>query len=167
MIKGIALLTLFYLSLAMPLKAQKISIDSIIGNWTLKSLSLDSKMIFDSENPQTIIDANFARLRRIKPNFTTNDSLTLLKNAKTLTEDSKGIFIQFNRDGTYTNAKIVGNARITGNVESGHYIFNELNQQIIQTDQAGQKIISDVSINNGLLGIKINDGRELIMIYKK
>lgn len=163
----IIFLTILLTYFTSPLTAQPLTPDSIIGNWTLYRHTIDSTLIFDADNPQIMIDYNFTRLKKLKPNFTMEDSLQLIERVKAGLSDFKNVFIQFSSDSTYTNRKIKGGGKMTNEIERGRYIFNVKDQTIVQTDQAGRTVIMKVFINNNVLRLVFTYGIQFEMEYKK
>jgi hypothetical protein len=165
--KVIIFLTIISAYLISPSTAQPLTADSILGNWTLYRHSIDSILIFDADNPQIMVNYNLTRLKKLKPDYTAADSLQLIERVTTGLSEFKKVFIQFNRDSTYTNRKIKGGGKMTNEIEGGKYIFNVKDQTITQTDQTGRIVIMKISVEKNILQLVFDYGSRFKMEYKR
>lgn len=134
------ILLILLLTSVLPSTAQQLTENNIIGRWLIYRHTVDSTLVFDSDNPQVTLTLALLKLKQADPAHTAEDSMEVAENVMAGYAQLKKIFIQFNKDGTYINTKIVRGGVITDDVEGGTYIFNKKEQTITLSEQSGKTL---------------------------
>jgi hypothetical protein len=167
MARRIIFTLVFLTSFALFSTAQQVTASNILGKWVLYRHTADSTLMYDADNPDVMINYGVSKLKEAKPNYTAEDSITIMKRIVARAEGLKKIFIQFNANGTYVNTKIIGDGTITDDVEGGGYRVDVKEQTITQTDQTGKTLAMKVSLSNNILRLTMLNSLAIAMEYRK
>jgi hypothetical protein len=141
--------------------------ENLLGKWSLLTFHVDSILIVDVQNPMNVVRQNMYQLKKAKPDYSSADSLEYMNKIITGLKPFENYFIEFDRNGTYRNSKIM-RGRLTNDIEEGQFQLLELTQILIQVDKEGRTFENRIELIDKSLRLFINIGdRETVMTFKK
>jgi hypothetical protein len=139
----------------------------ILGKWFIKNYQVDSLVIVDNKNPLNVVRQNMYQLKKIKPDYSPSDSIEYATQVIKNMNSFENYFIEFRKDGTYKNTKIV-RGQVTKDTEEGQFELVKSKQTLIQVDSQKRTSENKIEIENDLLRLFINIGdRKTIMTFEK
>lgn len=139
----------------------------ILGKWLLIEFQADNTLIVDTQNPMNVVNQNMHQLKKIKPNYSSTDSVEYVNQIMTGMATFDNYFIEFFKSGEYRNTKIV-RGRVTNETEEGKFKFIKSRQTIIQVDKKQRTSENRIEMSNKVLRLFIDIGdKKAIMAFKK
>jgi hypothetical protein len=145
----------------------QVSKENLLGKWSLLTFHVDSTLIVDVQNPMNVVSQNMYQLKKANPDYSSTDSIEYVNQIITGLKPFDNYFIEFHKNGTYRNSKII-RGRVTQDIEEGQFILVESAQTLIQVDKEKRTSENKIELSNKSLRLFIEIGdKKTIMTFKK